>query len=62
MDALQKEMEAFQIAFKVWEHQCQTPSWIQKDTLTHVVDVKMDFTWKAQYVAGGHQTDPPKAR
>jgi hypothetical protein len=28
----------------------------------HIVwDVKMDFTHKARYVAGGHQTDPPKA-
>lgn len=28
----------------------------------HVVwDVKMDFTHKARYVAGGHRTDPPKS-
>jgi hypothetical protein len=24
-------------------------------------DVKLDFTRKARYVAGGHRTDPPKA-
>jgi len=28
----------------------------------HIVwDIKVDFTRKARYVAGGHQTDPPKA-
>ena len=25
-----------------------------------IFDVKMDLTWKARFVAGGHQTDPPK--
>jgi hypothetical protein len=24
-----------------------------------IFDVKMDFTWKARFVAGGHMTDPP---
>ena len=31
-----------------------------KEIPCHMVfDVKMDFTWKARFVAGGHVTDPP---
>jgi hypothetical protein len=60
MDALRKEMAAVMIAFKVQpEGTTHVPG--QKRLPGHVVwDVKMDFTRKARYVAGGHRTDPPK--
>jgi len=61
IDALWKELNAVMVAFEV-----------QDDGVTHIPgykwipghtvwDVKMDFTQKACYVAGGHRTDPPKA-
>jgi len=61
MDALCKEMEAVRIAFEVQDESVtHIPGY--KKILGHVVwDVKMDFTQKAHYVAGGHCTDPPKS-
>jgi len=61
MDALCKEMEAVRTAFEVQDESVtHIPGY--KKILGHVVwDVKMDFTWKAHYVAGGHCTDPPKS-
>ncbi len=35
------------------------PIGYQKIPLHFVFDVKMDFTWKARLVAGGHMTDTP---
>jgi hypothetical protein len=61
MDALRKEMSAVMVAFQVQpEGTTRIPGY--KPITGHVVwDVKMDFTRKARYVAGGHRTDPPKA-
>lgn len=58
-DAIQKEMKNVKVAFKFLERGERIPvgyKWIR----CHLVfDVKMDFTRKARYVAGGHMTDPP---
>ncbi len=61
MDALCKEMEAVRIAFEVQDASItHIPGY--KKIPGHVVwDVKMDFTQKARYVAGGHHIDPPKS-
>ena len=58
-DAIQKEMRNNRIAFKFPEDGERIPigyKWIR----CHMIfDVKMDFTRKARFVAGGHMTDPP---
>jgi len=58
-DAIQKEMKNVKVAFKFLEPGERVPvgyKWIR----CHLIfDVKMDFTRKARYVAGGHMTDPP---
>jgi hypothetical protein len=58
-DAIQKEMKNVQVAFKFLETNERIPvgyKWIK----CHLIfDVKMDFTRKARFVAGGHMTDPP---
>jgi hypothetical protein len=61
MYALRKEMAAVMIAFEVQpEGTSHVPGY--KRIPGHVIwDVKMDFTRKARYVAGGHRTNPPKS-
>jgi hypothetical protein len=61
MDALRKEMAAVMIAFEVQpEGTTHVPG--HNRIPGHVVrDVKMAFTRKAQYVVGGHRTNPPKS-
>jgi hypothetical protein len=58
-DAIQKEMKNVRVAFKFLDTNERIPvgyKWIK----CHLVfDVKMDFTRKARFVAGGHMTDPP---
>jgi hypothetical protein len=58
-DAIQKEMRNVKVAFKFLDPEERVPvgyKWIR----CHLIfDVKMDFTRKARYVAGGHMTDPP---
>jgi len=60
IDAFCKELDAIMIAFEVqYEEVKHIPGY--KQIPGHIVwDVKMDFTHKACYVAGGHQTNPPK--
>ena len=52
-------MKNVKVAFKFLEPGERVPvgyKWIR----CHLIfDVKMDFTRKARYVAGGHMTDPP---
>ncbi len=60
MDALWKEMEAVQIAFEVQDADVKHLPGYKKIPGHIIWDVKMDFTRKACYVAGGHRTDPPK--
>ena len=54
MDALHKEMSAVMIAFEVQpEKATYVPGY--KKILGHIIwDVKIDFTSKARYLAGGH--------
>jgi hypothetical protein len=58
-NAIQKEMKNVKVAFKFLDPGERVPigyKWIR----CHLIfDVKMDFTRKARYVAGGHMTDPP---
>jgi hypothetical protein len=58
-NAIQKEMKNNRIAFKFLDNGEPVPigyKWIK----CHMIfDVKMDFTRKARFVAGGHMTDPP---
>jgi hypothetical protein len=58
-DAIQKEMKNVRVAFKFLDSGERVPvghKWIK----CHLIfDMKMDFTRKARYVAGGHMTDPP---
>jgi hypothetical protein len=57
-NAIQKEMKNVKVAFKFLDPGERVPigyKWIR----CHLIfDVKMDFTCKARYVAGGHMTDP----
>jgi hypothetical protein len=58
-NAIQKEMKNNRIAFKFLDNDEPVPigyKWIK----CHMIfDVKMDFTRKARFIAGGHMTDPP---
>jgi len=60
-DAIHKEMKNNRMAFQFLEDEQPVPvgyTWIK----CHMIfDVKMDFTRKARYVAGGHMTDPPSS-
>ena len=60
-DAIEKEMSNNKLAFKFLNEDESVPvayKWIR----CHMIfDVKMDFTRKACYVAGGHMTDPPSS-
>jgi len=58
-DAIQKELKNVQVAFKFLEDDDPTPVG-HKEIPCHIIfDIKMDFTRKARFVAGGHKTDPP---
>jgi hypothetical protein len=55
-DALAKEMGNICIAFKILGPNAKAPLGWHK-ALGHIVfDVKMDFTWKAEWVKDGHKT------
>ena len=69
-DAIEKEMKKAKVAYNVVED--ATPSQVRTnncDTLRghqeircHIIfDVKMDFTRKARFVAGGHMTEAPSS-
>jgi hypothetical protein len=61
MDALRKEMNGVMVAFEPQpEGTTHVPGYKQIPGFI-VWDVKMDFTRKARFVAGGHKTEPPKA-
>jgi hypothetical protein len=59
MDPLRKEMSAVMIAFEVQPEKATHVPGCKKIPGHIVWDLKMDFTRKARYVAGGHRTDPP---
>jgi len=60
-DTIKKEMINNRAAFKFLEEDENVPvgyKWIR----CHMIfDVKMDFTWKARFVAGVDMTDPPSS-
>jgi hypothetical protein len=47
------------IAFDVLEDGAAEPRMSKRIPCHMIFDVKMDFTRKARFVAGGHMTDPP---
>ena len=58
-DAIQKEMKNVMPAFKFLEPEESVPVGYKWIPCHMIFDVKMDFTRKARFVAGGHVTDPP---
>jgi hypothetical protein len=69
-DAIRKEMSKVRVAYK--PHESHTPEEVWRggapdltgfqEIRCHIVfDVKMDFTRKARFVAGGHTTEAPAA-
>ena len=59
--ALQLEMSKIFPCMKILEEGSSTPIGYQTIPCHIVFDVKMDFTRKARYVAGGHKTSEPEA-
>jgi hypothetical protein len=58
-DAIEKEIKNVLPAFDFLDGDAMPPGFKMIDC--HMVfDVKLDLVRKAQFVAGGHQTDPPK--
>jgi hypothetical protein len=58
--AIEKEMKNNATAFDILEGGSNAPPGYTKITCHMIFDIKMDFTRKARFVAGGHLTDPPK--
>ena len=59
MDVVQKEMKNVKPAFQILEDGSRAPIGHQKIRCHMIFDVKLDFTHKARFVAGGHMTEPP---
>jgi hypothetical protein len=59
IDAIQKEMKNVHVAFKFLDLGERVPIGYKLIKCHLIFDVKMDFTCKARFVAGGHMTDPP---
>jgi hypothetical protein len=57
--AVDKEMKNVMPAFKFRDDN-QVPVGFKHIDCHMMFDVKFDLTWKARYVAGGHQMDTPK--
>jgi hypothetical protein len=55
-NALAKEMGNVCVAFKILGPNAKAPPGWHKASGYIVFDVKMDFTWKAQWVKDGHKT------
>jgi hypothetical protein len=58
-DAIQKEIKNVQVAFQFLDGDQPTPVGYKEIPCHIIFDIKMDFTRKARFVAGGHKTDPP---
>jgi len=58
-DAIQKEMKNVQAAFKFLNDDDPIPIGYKQIPCHIIFDIKMDFSRKARFVAGGHKTDPP---
>jgi hypothetical protein len=59
--AIAKEMKNVRPAFKVMDDGAKKPVGYKEIKCHMIFDVKMDFTRKARFVAGGHMTDPPSS-
>jgi Reverse transcriptase (RNA-dependent DNA polymerase) len=66
LDAIRKEMANVRVAFEEWqdgtyaEIKARDKLVGYQEIKCHMIfDIKMDFTRKARFVAGGHTTDPP---
>ena len=57
-DAIMKEMKHVRPAFKPWDGSIEDA---QNKFIHMIFDVKMDFTRKARFVAGGHTTETSTA-
>ena len=55
--AIEKEMKNVMPVFTFLELDKKVPIGYQQIDCHMIFDVKMDFTWKAQFVAGGHMTE-----
>jgi hypothetical protein len=58
-DAIGKEMSLILPAVKMLDKGAQPPFGFQQIQCHIVFDTRIDFTRKAQFVAGGHVTSPP---
>ena len=59
MDTIRKEMENVKPVFRILEDGPKAPIGCQKIRCHMIFDVKLDFTHKTRFVAGGHMTEPP---
>jgi hypothetical protein len=57
--AIAKEMLHVHPAFDILQHGVKAPVGYKWIPCHMIFDIKMDFTRKARFVAGGHVTDPP---
>jgi hypothetical protein len=57
--AIAKEMLHVRPAFNILKQGARAPVALKWIPCHMIFDVKMDFTRKARFVAGGHVTDPP---
>lgn len=57
--AIELEMKNVMPAFKFLEDAERVPIGYQRINCHMIFDIKMDFTRKARFVAGGHMTEPP---
>jgi hypothetical protein len=60
-NAIQKELKNVKVAFHFLTEEEQTPVGYKEIPCHIIFDVKMDFTRKARFIAGGHKTDPPSS-
>ena len=60
-EAINKEMKNVEAAFNILEKEESIPVGYKYIPYCMIFDAKMDFSRRAQYVAGGHITDPPNA-
>jgi Reverse transcriptase (RNA-dependent DNA polymerase) len=58
--AIEKEMKNNKSAFEILPNGTTVPVGYTMIRCHMIFDIKMDFTRKARFVAGGHLTDPPK--
>ena len=58
-DLIKKEYNNVKVAFKLLEDNSKPPPVFKEITCHLIFEVKFNIHQKAQYVAGGHHTDPP---